>query len=131
MFFFFKQKTAYELRISDWSSDVCSSDLLDHLERADRLAEGLALAHVLQAGLVGGAGDADGLGCDADATGVEYAHGDLEAVAFLAQHPVGLHDVGGELDLAGGRGADAESSAEGRGGQQGGRTWRSRRAGEE
>src|SRR3546814_9667297 len=27
VFFFFKQKTAYELRISDWSSDVCSSDL--------------------------------------------------------------------------------------------------------
>src|SRR3546814_2912178 len=26
-FFFFKQKTAYEMRISDWSSDVCSSDL--------------------------------------------------------------------------------------------------------
>src|SRR3546814_5839559 len=31
-FFFFKQKTAYEMRISDWSSDVCSSDLL--FERA-------------------------------------------------------------------------------------------------
>src|SRR3546814_10103715 len=32
-FFFFKQKTAYEMRISDWSSDVCSSDLrsIDHL----------------------------------------------------------------------------------------------------
>src|SRR3546814_16468299 len=29
MFFFFKQKTAYEMRISDWSSDVCSSDLDD------------------------------------------------------------------------------------------------------
>src|SRR3546814_7734485 len=29
VFFFFKQKTAYEMRISDWSSDVCSSDLLD------------------------------------------------------------------------------------------------------
>src|SRR3546814_2459558 len=27
LFFFFKQKTAYEVRISDWSSDVCSSDL--------------------------------------------------------------------------------------------------------
>src|SRR3546814_1149292 len=27
VFFFFKQKTAYEMRISDWSSDVCSSDL--------------------------------------------------------------------------------------------------------
>src|SRR3546814_16947679 len=37
-FFFFKQKTAYEMRISDWSSDVCSSDLggiaiLQHVER--------------------------------------------------------------------------------------------------
>src|SRR3546814_10747022 len=29
LFFFFKQKTAYEMRISDWSSDVCSSDLLE------------------------------------------------------------------------------------------------------
>src|SRR3546814_12045486 len=29
-FFFFKQKTAYEVRISDWSSDVCSSDLSHH-----------------------------------------------------------------------------------------------------
>src|SRR3546814_1475428 len=28
VFFFFKQKTAYDMRISDWSSDVCSSDLL-------------------------------------------------------------------------------------------------------
>src|SRR3546814_6857239 len=31
LFFFFKQKTAYEMRISDWSSDVCSSDLIDML----------------------------------------------------------------------------------------------------
>src|SRR3546814_8701095 len=30
-FFFFKQKTAYEMRISDWSSDVCSSDLSGRL----------------------------------------------------------------------------------------------------
>src|SRR3546814_7562386 len=30
VFFFFKQKTAYEMRISDWSSDVCSSDLKHH-----------------------------------------------------------------------------------------------------
>src|SRR3546814_4683529 len=30
-FFFFKQKTAYEMRISDWSSDVCSSDLDVHI----------------------------------------------------------------------------------------------------
>src|SRR3546814_13008033 len=32
-FFFFKQKTAYEMRISDWSSDVCSSDLAVRLPR--------------------------------------------------------------------------------------------------
>src|SRR3546814_7243506 len=42
--FFFKQKTAYEMRISDWSSDVCSSDLdilgiRDDADRDDRVAE--------------------------------------------------------------------------------------------
>src|SRR3546814_5864375 len=38
LFFFFKQKTAYEMRISDWSSDVCSSDLEDYLlDNADLL----------------------------------------------------------------------------------------------
>src|SRR3546814_17017787 len=39
LFFFFKQKTAYEMRISDWSSDVCSSDLhaLPALLRAEKL----------------------------------------------------------------------------------------------
>src|SRR3546814_1326434 len=36
-FFFFKQKTAYEMRISDWSSDVCSSDLVS-LEYAPKFA---------------------------------------------------------------------------------------------
>src|SRR3546814_19711249 len=44
LFFFFKQKTAYEMRISDWSSDVCSSDLyfdgcLDYA-RHERTKEG-------------------------------------------------------------------------------------------
>src|SRR3546814_6932674 len=34
-FFFFKQKTAYEMRISDWSSDVCSSDLVNIVDHAD------------------------------------------------------------------------------------------------
>src|SRR3546814_3966505 len=33
IFFCFKQKTAYEMRISDWSSDVCSSDLGTHIDR--------------------------------------------------------------------------------------------------
>src|SRR3546814_13473112 len=39
LFFFFKQKTAYEMRISDWSSDVCSSDLRER--GGDRGAQGL------------------------------------------------------------------------------------------
>src|SRR3546814_6901831 len=36
-FFFFKQKTAYEMRISDWSSDVCSSDLMGGSHTLPRL----------------------------------------------------------------------------------------------
>src|SRR3546814_2422798 len=35
-FFFFKQKTAYEMRISDWSSDVCSSDLRTGVDAIDQ-----------------------------------------------------------------------------------------------
>src|SRR3546814_13770517 len=42
MFLFFKQKTAYEVRISDWSSDVCSSDLRVAAEAGDhRRVEGV------------------------------------------------------------------------------------------
>src|SRR3546814_5287274 len=37
MFFVFKQKTAYEMRISDWSSDVCSSDLTPGASSRGRL----------------------------------------------------------------------------------------------
>src|SRR3546814_3407411 len=38
-FCFFKQKTAYEMRISDWSSDVCSSDLALRYRRNERVAQ--------------------------------------------------------------------------------------------
>src|SRR3546814_4819501 len=38
--FFFKQKTAYEMRISDWSSDVCSSDLVADAVHDERLDGG-------------------------------------------------------------------------------------------
>src|SRR3546814_1014982 len=62
MFFFFKQKTAYEVRISDWSSDVCSSDLLPmasvlplgrierrtrHRDGRLRLGQGIAKTHTI------------------------------------------------------------------------------------
>src|SRR3546814_2317250 len=57
-FFVFKQKTAYEMRISDWSSDVCSSDLRGDQQRVTADAHGHAagdrgLAALLQAGVVG------------------------------------------------------------------------------
>src|SRR3546814_6402255 len=44
LFFFFKQKTVYEMRISDWSSDVCSSDLLigGRIRSLDRPPDDLA-----------------------------------------------------------------------------------------
>src|SRR3546814_20074875 len=41
MFFFFKRKTSYEMRISDWSSDVCSSDLPYRAGAAAPLAGGI------------------------------------------------------------------------------------------
>src|SRR3546814_4456187 len=51
--FFFKQKTAYELRISDWSSDVCSSDLFGTLESLfpGRIEAGQRIRAVPGAGL--------------------------------------------------------------------------------
>src|SRR3546814_6353305 len=53
VFFFFKQKTAYEMRISDWSSDVCSSDLSSGLSRRVRIERRT---------LLGAAGGARGAG---------------------------------------------------------------------
>src|SRR3546814_19741299 len=57
-FFFFKQKTAYEMRISDWSSDVCSSDLVD---RDDVAARALGRQRVANRGAFMEDGDAVGL----------------------------------------------------------------------
>src|SRR3546814_10224130 len=42
--FFFKQKTAYEMRISDWSSDVCSSDLRQPISTAEIVSHGPSLS---------------------------------------------------------------------------------------
>src|SRR3546814_4939932 len=51
-FFFFKQKTAYEMRISDWSSDVCSSDLMRE-EREKRANTGSRTARFNGPGGIG------------------------------------------------------------------------------
>src|SRR3546814_7613649 len=80
LFFFFKQKTAYEMRISDWSSDVCSSDLIPGFdddvsnqspgERGDPFS-GMALGDDRAAreagdGRSAGAGDARGRGAGSE-----------------------------------------------------------------
>src|SRR3546814_5152311 len=75
MFFFFKQKTAYELRISDWSSDVCSSDLL---AVADRGSDGnIDSAH---AAIYGGVG----AGALRLRAGLGYAWLDLDTSRTIA-----------------------------------------------
>src|SRR3546814_2187820 len=51
--FFFKQKTAYEMRISDWSSDVCSSDLPRQVLRHENEVTWLHLRRVLPRGDLG------------------------------------------------------------------------------
>src|SRR3546814_8121253 len=58
-FFFFKQKTAYEMRISDWSSDVCSSDLQQlpaHRHRGEELRRLKGPSHAEPGAVVGGQG---------------------------------------------------------------------------
>src|SRR3546814_10762866 len=54
-FFFFKQKTAYEMRISDWSSDVCSSDLEEGADGVQMLtlhaSKGLEFPYVFIIGM--------------------------------------------------------------------------------
>src|SRR3546814_4028680 len=59
-FFFFKQTTAYELRISDWSSDVCSSDLtnsrIEDLRAAANVARGRHVVSGVRALVVPGSG---------------------------------------------------------------------------
>src|SRR3546814_14565971 len=80
MFFFFKQKTAYEMRISDWSSDVCSSDLV---ETAQQLAvEGEAVGIV-------------GVG-----RGEEVPERRLDGRHLVAQGGIGVLAVADEVDRA-------------------------------
>src|SRR3546814_2906654 len=53
IFFFFKQKTAYEMRIIDWSSDVCSSDLQEFKARYGKtLITGFAHIHGYPVGII-------------------------------------------------------------------------------
>ena len=65
MIFFFKQKTAYEIYQCDWSSDVCSSDLLDIRKGTTAIAAGVAGVLISQAQLEANGGDAGGIAINA------------------------------------------------------------------
>src|SRR3546814_19570953 len=70
VFFFFKQKTAYEMRISDWSSDVCSSDIQDRSALLS-LALGFNKAHL---GPLGRHHNRLSIGCDVLLALHKWAH---------------------------------------------------------
>src|SRR3546814_7960394 len=81
LFFLFKQKTAYEMRISDWSSDVCSSDLVVGLAHdAQARAGGLAERPLPQQQAGGLAAAA------ADAAAELVKLGEAEALGVLDHH---------------------------------------------
>src|SRR3546814_15555001 len=102
VFFFFKQKTAYEMRISDWSSDVCSSDLhLYHLLAEVDLVvlhrltlEGPEIAEVRR-NQVPAPGNADVAGCRASIVqGVDTVVQDRKSVVYGKSVSVRV-DLGG------------------------------------
>src|SRR3546814_2553736 len=83
--FFFKQKTAYEMRISDWSSDVCSSDLL--------LAEAALRLHQIDRLLHGGV-DRQEARVEQHRVGrLHQRRGGALCIALVARADVGQHAV--------------------------------------
>src|SRR3546814_4449547 len=88
-FFFFKQKTAYEMRISDWSSDVCSSDLDARLDGEDDGVDGAGQ------GVEGAHRGGDRLG---NAVEPELHLGDHAEGAFGADEEARQVIAGGRLD---------------------------------
>src|SRR3546814_13369558 len=117
--FFFKQKTAYEMRISDWSSDVCSSDLLSLEVGAVPVVDPVGDAAVDRPG-PGHAADGGGQGgavgrCPGEAHGVGHggaltAHD--EVLDLVAQAAELLEEARQALPVGG---ATAQAAAERRG----------------
>src|SRR3546814_3675200 len=88
LLFFFKQKTAYEMRISDWSSDVCSSDLaLHHVQQDARIALADAAYQRQADGCHRGGGQADR---DHALHRAGLRAGDRQRLLELAQHETGV-----------------------------------------
>src|SRR3546814_16238843 len=128
-FFFFKQKTAYEMRISDWSSDVCSSDL--------RVAEReRAVGGQLDDEAFGEWFDAvvlivffrfDGLAADGDDGALHRGarRADEFGVGVRSLHAIGTkmrHDVGADEDASDRKRSDGVEAEEYAGEGDGGRT---------
>src|SRR3546814_4969554 len=86
-FFFFKQKTAYEMRISDWSSDVCSSDLLASIDSA-----AVATTKATDAGNFANAAQAERIAAETARGGSENAAGVATAAAASADDDAALAD---------------------------------------
>src|SRR3546814_3797840 len=92
-FFFFKQKTAYEVRISDWSSDVCSSDLF-------------RVAHVLVQPVFQGLEQAKAAGLGGGARGGSFGAAVDDLLSQFAKRRAGNRDpaqIRGEPDRKGTR----------------------------
>src|SRR3546814_504364 len=81
IFFFFKQKTAYEMRISDWSSDVCSSDP-DALVVSVHSWKGIAII-TAAVGIMVGAMDLSGVGIKFSEFILDISGGDLVLTLIL------------------------------------------------
>src|SRR3546814_4347980 len=81
-FFFFKQKTAYEMRISDWSSDVCSSDLLLSLTQPEMIR---------------------GIHRDYLAAGADIVETNTFSATTIAQADFGMEELAYELNFVGAR----------------------------
>src|SRR3546814_2733780 len=120
--FFFKQKTAYEMRISDWSSDVCSSDLI-----GGRLDDSQAAGDVevdVAAGVTQAAarvqygqhhGEPSGVPADHGATRCRKRRGGDQRLDLDQQGPGALHTrengrTGHRLALAGFRAAEGQEN---------------------
>src|SRR3546814_20115402 len=105
-FFFFKQKTAYEMRISDWSSDVCSSDLGRHLRELRHHAVDVVLRPAIELRRQGVGAEVGGLDRHrlalAEAAGdAQHLHLVLEGQAVAVLDLDGGHALGGEVAKAG------------------------------
>src|SRR3546814_2377657 len=104
-FFFFKQKTAYEMRISDWSSDVCSSDLLSW-GAANPYKPPLATAQATRTGIGGIIGQPRTHFSRRFA--IDFVGGSLKTLSREAKVEAAISALRGKLEIVSARPLDAK-----------------------